>query len=42
MTKVPKTEAILNPHWVTFWRRVRAAAEELHRIETEQTEATGR
>ena len=27
----------LNPHWVTFWHRIRAAAQELDRFEAEQT-----
>ena len=37
MPKTPHSEPVLNPHWITFWRRVRAAAQELDRFNAEQT-----
>lgn len=37
MTTPLKSNFAQNPHWITFWRRVRAAAQELDRIEAEQT-----
>ena len=36
----PDTPSPCNPHWAVFWRRVRAAAEELRRAEAEQTNPT--
>ena len=37
MTTPLKSNFAQNPHRITFWRRVRAAAQELDRIEAEQT-----
>lgn len=37
-----RDNAPINPQWVTFWSRVRAAAEELRRLEAEQAAFTHR
>lgn len=42
MPKTSHDEPALNPHWVTFWQKVRAAAQELNRIEAEQMEGSPR
>jgi len=42
MPREPHYEPGLNPYWVTFWQKVRAAAQELNRIEAEQAEGNPR
>lgn len=37
-----KDNPALNPHWVTFWTRVRAAAEELRQLDAEQIDTESR
>lgn len=39
MQKAEHGELALNPNWVMFWRKVKAAADELRRIEAEQSES---
>ena len=41
MKKAEENEPALNPNWVTFWRQIRAAADELRRIEAEQADGSG-
>ena len=36
MRKTPADETKLDPRWVTFWRRVKVAAEELRQVEADQ------
>lgn len=38
MQKAEHGEPALNPNWVMFWQKVKAAADELRRIEAKQTE----
>ncbi len=34
----PHSQPTPNPHWVMFWQKVRAAADELRRLEAEQAQ----
>lgn len=38
----PHSQSAPNPHWVIFWQRVRTAADELRRIEAEQSQGNTR